>query len=209
MCSSHHNHGNMTPKCAFSHSRLFGILCFHTHALCLLNCCAVYIIIVSLRSSDRIMMTGLMIKQRHAIVTSIPATLASRHADRVIEMLVIISENPHWHHPEEKGPIDRGTGSRRSGSDSNTMSEASPKGWRVWGDLWSLGQKLHVLPGAAWVFSRYSAFLPHILSPGRIPASPSDCWLRLQHRLSTNTRWITENSSVEFSSPQLGSAINC
>lgn len=85
MRSSHHNHGNMngnmTPKCAFSHSRLFGILCFHTHTLCLLNCCAVYIIIVSLWSSDRIMMTGLMIKQQHAIVTSIPATLASRNAD--------------------------------------------------------------------------------------------------------------------------------
>lgn len=113
MCSSHHNHGNMnvnmTPKCAFSHLRLFGI------HYCLLNCCTVYIIIVSLRSSDRIMMTGLMIKQRHAVITSIPATLGSRNSDRAVEIMVIISENPHWHHPKEKGPINRDTGTQEIG----------------------------------------------------------------------------------------------
>lgn len=213
MCSSHHNHGNMnvnmTPKCAFSLSRLFSIHCFHTRALCLLNCCTVYILIVPLRSSDRIMITGLMIKQWHTVVTSIPATLASRNSDRAVEMLVLISENLYWYHPKEKGPIDRDTGTQEIRIWFKHDERGFPE--RLASLRWfiSLGQKLHVLPGAAWVFSRYSAFLPHILSPGRIPASPSDCWPRLQHRLSMNTRWITENSSVEFSGPQLGSAINC
>lgn len=35
MYSSHHNHGNMTSKCAFSHLWLFSILCFHAHISCL------------------------------------------------------------------------------------------------------------------------------------------------------------------------------
>lgn len=72
-----------------------------------------------------------MIKQQHAVVTSIRATLAHRNSDRDVQMLVIIYKCQHLHHPEEKGPIDRDMGSRRSETDSNMMAEASLKGLRV------------------------------------------------------------------------------